>query len=109
MNDTRKKLSNRRPGDTLTFVVGSLKYHATISWFEDGSLSEVFLTAGKPGTEVHILTRDLGLMVSLLLQFGCPEEHIRGAVTRSPDGSADGPLGILLDLVKDQRDEVPKL
>lgn len=56
------------------------------------------MTAGKPGTGVHTLSRDLGILVSLLLQYECPVEVIRAALTRNPPGEADGPLGILLDI-----------
>ncbi len=63
---------------------------------------ELFLTAGKTGSEAHILARDIGIVVSLLLQHGCSMETIRTAMTRQPDGTPDGPLGILLDLFNEE-------
>jgi hypothetical protein len=57
-------------------------------------------------TGIETGTRDAAIAASLLLQFGCPAETIRHALTRNADGSAAGPLGRLLDmLANDQPSE----
>lgn len=95
----RNRLPDRRHGWAVTYRVGKLQYRANLSIDEEGVFKEVFLTTGKTGSEAFILARDLGIITSLLLQHGCAIETIAKALTRSPDGTGDGPLGILLDKI----------
>lgn len=97
----REPLPQRRPSDTLTFEAGGLVYEATVGFYEDGRPGEIFLQAGKSGTAVNVATRDSAIALSFALQFGCSVDDIRSAMTRDPDGKAEGPLGCLMDLLSD--------
>jgi hypothetical protein len=96
---SRELLPNRRQSEMVAFEHDGLLYTASTSCFADGRLAEIFIDAEKIGTAVAITVRDLAVAASLALQFGCPAETLRNALTRSPDGRAAGPLGALLDLV----------
>jgi hypothetical protein len=96
----REPLPERRRSETLDFnFAGKLQYRATLGYYDDGRLGEVFLNAGKVGTDVDVSTRDSAIALSFALQFGCTVDVIRAAMTRDGNGQPEGPLGVLLDLL----------
>ena len=96
---TRATLPNRRPAKTFAFEHQGHRFTATVGSFADGMPAEVFLSAGKAGTAMEAMARDLAVIASIALQHGAPVETLRRAMTRLDDGSAAGPMGRLLDLV----------
>ena len=96
---TREVLPNRRQVRRLNFRVGKLIYTATLGYYDDGRLGEVFLHCGLSGTEANIIARDSAIAVSFALQHGCTVETIRSAFSRDSSGEAEGPLGTLFDLL----------
>ena len=96
---TRRTLTQKRASEIIEFDHDRVRYTACVSRFDDGSIGEVFLDVPK-ASMLADYARDMAVAASLALQFGCPAEVLRRAVTRSYDGSAAGPLGCLLDLVE---------
>ena len=96
---TRERLPNRREPELLSFEHGGIHYIAGVGRFENGKLAEIFLNTCKHGTAVDVNARDAAVAASLLLQFGCPVDKLRKALTRNSDGSASGPLARALDLL----------
>lgn len=96
----RRTLPNRRIARTVEFTLDGVDYAASLGFFADGALAEVFLQAGKPGSAVETAARDAAITLSLGLQYGVPITAIRKALTRLPDNSAAGPLGRVLDIVE---------
>jgi hypothetical protein len=45
----RHRLPNRRGSETFDFICGDFHYVATVSFFPDGRLAEIFIGNGKPG------------------------------------------------------------
>lgn len=105
----RERLPQRRHAETLSFrhagspSVNPNEYSATLGFYPDGRLGEVFMRADKAGSELDVQARDISIVASLLLQHGCDVALIRRALTRNSDGSASGPLGTLLDLISEKR------
>jgi hypothetical protein len=99
---SRLPLPQCRRCETLTYKVGSLSYAATIGYYDDGRAGEIFLDCAKSGTEVQIAARDSAIIASFALQHGASLESLRSALTRRPDGSAEGPLGVFLDRLQIQ-------
>jgi hypothetical protein len=105
----RERLENRRTAETLTFqhagTVGMnpITYSATLGFYPDGRLGEIFMRADKSGSDLDVQARDISIVCSILLQHGCDVDIIRHALTRNSDGSASGPLGCLLDLISEER------
>jgi hypothetical protein len=64
-----------------------------------GPVLEVFLNAGKEGTAIDVMSRDAAVVLSIALQFGAPIETLRHAITRNENGTPQGPVGQMLDLL----------
>ena len=50
----RERLSNRRSSISYTFECEGLRYHATISRFDDGRIGEVFISNTKPSSQSDV-------------------------------------------------------
>lgn len=95
----RQRLPQRRRSETFDVDVAGLKYKATVSYFPNGSLAEVFVSNHKAGNASDVAARDAGILVSLCLQHGCDVETIAPALSRNGDGSASGVIGAVIDKV----------
>lgn len=58
-----------------------------------GSIIEVFLNGQKANSQLDVLASDGAILMSMLIQYGCPPADIFHAMKRNPDGSAASPLG----------------
>jgi hypothetical protein len=99
-----RRLPNRRPHLVIEFEHGGFTYTAGVGFFDDAGQqpAEIFLTTAKHGTLLDTNARDAAIAASLLLQYGCPVETLRRALTRNGDGAASGPLAHVLDLLDQQ-------
>lgn len=96
----REALPQRRQSITFEFRVdGGLLYQATVGYYPDGRPGEIFLDSSKSGTDVQVNMRDAAIAISFALQYGAHIEDICSAFTRRADGSPEGPLGVLLDMI----------
>jgi hypothetical protein len=95
----RTCLPNRRRCETFDIEVAGLHYKVTTGYFPGGGLAEVFVSNHKAGNASDVAARDAGILVSLLLQYGCPVETIVRALSRNTDGSASGVIGAVLDKI----------
>jgi hypothetical protein len=96
---TRKRLPNRRASESFSFELAGLRFVATVSRFDDGSIGEVFLTNHRVNSGAGIMASDQAVLASLALQFGCPIETLRRAMMRNAAGQATSPIGRALDLI----------
>lgn len=99
MDMAREILPQRRNCETISFRADGLLYHATIGFYPDGRLGEIFLNCAKSGTHAHIAARDSAIAASIALQHGASIESVRNALSRQENGTPEGPLGILLDII----------
>src|SRR5262245_36490466 len=95
----RQRLPNRRQTQTFNFACGRFTYVASVSFYPDGRLAEIFLGNGKAGSDCDTAAKDSAVVCSIALQHGVPVETIRKALMRNEDGSGSGPLASALDLV----------
>ena len=98
-------MPNRRQSLTFSIEVAGLKYTATISRFDDGSLGEIFLTNHRSSSDAGAMASDSAVLCSLLLQHNVPVELIRKALMRDSRGQARTPLGAVLDLLAAEREK----
>jgi hypothetical protein len=95
----RQQLENRRPCLTFDLQVSNLSYKVSIGRFPNGKLSEVFISNHRSNSSADVAARDCGILMSLLLQLGCPAEAIAHSLSRNTDGSASGVAAAVLDKV----------
>jgi hypothetical protein len=96
----RRQLPQRRPHELLDFDHAGHRYTAGLGFFETGGLAEIFINIpGRSGSAIEAMARDAAILTSICLQHGASTETIRHALTRNSDGSASGPLGVVLDLL----------
>lgn len=98
-NVLREYLPNRRGCTLLDFECDGQEYTAGYTRFGDGRLAEVFINSEKIGSATETNARDASIILSVALQHGADVENIRKALTRNPDGTANGPIGKLLDIL----------
>ena len=96
----RTRLPNRRFSQTINIEVDGQKYIATVGFFDNGKLAELFInSSGKLGSTADVNAADGALAVSLALQYGVPAEVLQKGMKRDTTGSPQGPLGAALDAV----------
>lgn len=95
----RDILPQRRASARTDFWHGSFLYSATIGFYPNGRVGEVFLSASKTGTELDVATRDSAIALSFALQHGATVAAVRDAMTRGENGAPHGALGALLDIL----------
>ena len=99
----RRRLPDRRGSVTFDVEVFALCFTVTASHFPDHSLGEIFIQDHKADFGAGIMASDGAIAASLALQFGCPVEVLRKALSRDARGNPTGPLGSALDLIADDR------
>ena len=101
----RRRLPQRRFQELLDFEHAGYRYTAGLGFFETGGLAEIFINvSGRSGSAIEAVARDAAILTSICLQYGASAETIRHALTRNSDGSAGGPLGVVLDLLASASD-----
>jgi hypothetical protein len=97
---TRHRLANRRAHEVIAiehegqrYKVGLGRELACVERGLVGPIAEVFLNAQRVNTPADVLASDGAILMSMLLQYGCPPADIAHAMKRNPDGSPASPLG----------------
>lgn len=99
----RRRLPNRRSSVTFALEASGLRFTCSASRFDDGTLGEIFLQNHKVNSAGGIMASDSAVAASLALQYGCPTEVLRKALSRDARGDPTGPLGVALDELCRQR------
>ena len=95
----RERLANRRASETFGFECATLRYTATVSWFADGRIGEVFLSNHRADSHADACARDAAILASLALQFGAPLDVLRKALLRDSQGRPSTPIRCALDIL----------
>jgi hypothetical protein len=103
----RRRLQNRRPCLTFDIRVANLTYKVSTGHFPNGELAEVFISNHRSNSSADVAARDCGILMSLLLQMGCPAETIAHSLSRNTDGSASGVAAAVLDTILRTEDGKP--
>jgi ribonucleoside-diphosphate reductase alpha chain len=97
----RERLPDRRPHLGQTFEHAGVEYTLGTDRYRDGRIGELFLATRRIGTAADTSIRDASIAASLALQYGCPIEVLRRAVTRDANGNPSGALGAAVDIIAD--------
>ena len=109
---SRERLPDRRRAVNIDFRHvtpdgASVPFRATLGYYHDGRLGEVFLQSSKIGTDADVAIKDAAILLSFALQHGCTVEDVRLAMTRSAAGAPEGAIGTLIDLIANLPPEPP--
>jgi hypothetical protein len=102
---TRERLPNRRNNRRFRFEHGRHRYYGDVGFYKDWRPGEIFLDAGKAGTDIQHVARAGAVLASLALQYGCPLDVMLAALPTLEDGSAADPFGALLRLAASEMRE----
>ena len=99
----RARLPNRRASVTFTFWCNSLLYTATVSYFANRDLAEIFLQNAKAGSHSDAAAKDSAVACSI-----APVDVIRKALLRDSRGVASSQLGCPLDMLTADGEAAPR-
>jgi hypothetical protein len=71
----------------------------TVGFFPNGAPAEAFISNHKVGNATDVVARDAGILISLLLQYGCTAETIANSISRNDNGSPSSVITTVLDLI----------
>ena len=96
--NARRRPANRRRCETLCIRAQGLVYTITAGRDDEtGDVLEIFIQNHKNGSHADVVCRDAGIAASLALQFGCPIDVLRNAL------SPTGPLATAIDAIEGER------
>lgn len=96
---TRKTLPYRRLCESFEMEARGVTYTATLGFYDDGRLGEIFLCGPKAGTDVEVNARDAAVVTSIALQHGASPDVLRHGLSRDEAGRALSPIGTVLDML----------
>ena len=97
---TRKRVANRRAHETIAIEHEGQRYKVGIGreliCVERGLLGpivEVFVSAQQVNSTMDAVVSDGAILMSMLMQYGCPPERIVKSMKHRSDGTPSSPLG----------------
>lgn len=100
----RERLPNRRASETFDVKHDDITYRATVSYYNDGRLGEVFVNAAKYDSGADVSVRESAISASLYLQQNGDPMVLANALPRRPNGAPSGPLAAVMDKVMSMTD-----
>lgn len=96
----RKALARRRYSENGSFQHLGINYRMQVGFHDDASIGEVFLGMEKAaGTPMDVNARDIGILISLLLQHGLSPKDMAKSITRDENNEAEGLAGAVLEML----------
>jgi hypothetical protein len=95
----RRRLANKRRSYTSNVEHHGNRFRMTVGHYETGEIGEVFLNAERADSAFDAFIGDAAILVSLLLQYGCPILEITHALKRDSQGHAASPIGTALNRI----------
>lgn len=103
----RERPANRRPSTSQTLTFANVQITCTFGYtFDpDPAIREVFLDVKKQaGSPFSVAVRDIGILLSLLLQYGATPREISHALTRDNAGDAEGLAGKVAEMIEKENE-----
>lgn len=93
----RTRLPDRRAAETFTVEFAGRRFDVSIGTDAAGAVAEIFLKGGHSGSELDIMLGDLGVAVSIALQYGAPPDVLARAFLRNEDTTPAGIAAAAMD------------
>ena len=98
----RLRLRDRRELETIAIEHEGQRFKVGLGREDvDSPVVEVWLNAQKVNSPIDVLASDGAILVSMLIQYGCPAEEIIKSMKHNSDGKPASPLGVAAQLVAD--------
>ncbi|MDA9521655.1 hypothetical protein XI06_15220 [Bradyrhizobium sp. CCBAU 11434] len=109
----RQRPADRRAHETIAIEHGNQRYKIGLGRELQpgqtlGPIVEVFLNAQKVNSSLDVLASDGAILMSLLLQHGCPPDVICHAMKRNPNGTPASPLGVAASYLIEQSEQASR-
>lgn len=104
--DMRDKLNNRRSNLNLAAKILGLDVIVSLGFNEEGRIREVFIDPVKFGSSANTTVKELAILFSFLMQYGCPIDEIVDVLPTDTYGKPEGAAGEIARLIK-ENDDVP--
>lgn len=98
----REVLPWRRPSQSFDLSHGGLHFAVQVGYYDDGRPGEIFISSPKTGSMAEINARDAAVLASIALQRGADPEKTLHALTHDTDGSPEGVVGKVLEILVDE-------
>ncbi len=98
---TRRRLPNRRRSVTSTLTHGNITYSVSIGFDDQARPKELFARAVKPDSDADLVADDVGVLISLALQYGVDPRQLAHSVARH-DGAPTSIVGRLIDRLAEE-------
>lgn len=97
----RQRLPARRPLETIAVEIEGQRFKVGLGreQLEDGPVVEVWLNAQKVNSLADVMASDGAILMSLLIQYGCPPASIVKSMKHNSDGAPASPFGVAAKLV----------
>lgn len=96
----RHRMADRRTHETVAiehenqrYKIGLGRELVCVERGQVGPIAEVFISAQKVNSPLDVLASDGAILMSMLLQYGCPAAEIAKSMKRNSDGTPASPLG----------------
>lgn len=109
---SRHRPANRRSHETIAvehenqrFKVGVGRELMCVECETLGPVVEVFLNAQKANSPIDVLVSDGAILMSMLIQYGCPLADIARAMKSNPNGTPASLFGVAAALISETSTE----
>lgn len=102
----RNKLHNRRPNENRTLTYNGVQVDVSFGYDDELKVKEVFVTTRKLGTAVDIMARDVTVLLSFLLQYGCPMPEVVDVLSSDDQGRPEGLAGQIAQIIIEEEKNV---
>jgi hypothetical protein len=101
----RKRVANRRHHEVIAIEHGGQRYKIGIGreYTEArlGPVIEIFVSAQQVNSTMDVVVSDGAILMSMLIQYGCPPEAIVKSMKHNSDGTPASPLGRAAALINE--------
>ena len=104
----RKRLAQRRAHEVIAIEHGGQRYKIglgreliCVERGQLGPVAEVFVNAQQVDSTADAISSDGAILMSMLLQYGCPPAQIAKSMKRNSDGSPATVLGRAASLINE--------
>jgi ribonucleoside-diphosphate reductase alpha chain len=93
----REALPTRRFIEHFDLDFHGMTYTIGVGYYLDGRPGEIFIDAGKAGTDLQDTAHDLAVAVSIALQHGAKLSDMRHTFARDEGGNPQGIMAAIFD------------